>query len=398
MFTVLIADDEKIIREGLRHAVENSSLDYQVAAEAEDGMQALELALQYQPQLLFVDICMPRMNGLELISRLRTQLPYSKIIIISGYDDFDYVREALRMNVYEYLLKPVSPAQLQEILTRAWNDIRREMEKNNYQHFVHQYLQDNQDLLRNRFLVSLAEGQIPSERMEQELQLLGLAYSGNGYLFVLNPIVDFGGGNENLPIPLELLEQVRQEIQQSWPFQPMCWSFLMGRLLMIVGFYTQSEELVKMQQWVEQTAGRQTTPMLVSGEEIGSSPRGIVEACRRASASPWMEKEKNPVVFQAMQYLEEHYQEADLSQQAVADAVGVSVSYLSKLFKKELSITFIDCLSMIRSQKAKQLLRNPALKIYEIAQMVGYNSQHYFCTAFKRIYKISPMEYRKLKE
>lgn len=398
MLKALIADDESIIREGLRAAVEGCGLDYRVVAEAENGQQALELAKKLRPQLMFVDICMPLMNGLELITALKRELPGVKIIIITGYDDFDYVREALRLNVYEYLLKPVSPAQLQEILTRAWNDIQAETERRNYDHFFNQYIQDNHELLQNRFLVSLAEGQIPRERVEMELKLMGLEYRGNGYLFVLNPIMDLTAGAEAMPIPLELLEQLRSQLQQQWPFQPPCWCFLLGRLLMVVGFYQEASQLPAMRQWVDDLAGANATPMLVSGQEIGPSPLGIVEACRKAVETPWMDREKNPVVLQAMQYLEEHYQEADLSQQTVADAVGMSPSYLSKLFKKELSMTFIDCLSMIRSQKAKLLLRNPSLKIYEIAQQVGYNSQHYFCTAFKRIYKISPMEYRKLKE
>lgn len=106
MYKALIADDEEIIRSGLSRLLARDP-DFEVAALAEDGEQALELAAERLPDLLLVDINMPFLNGLEFIERLEGVLRGAVIIVITGYDDFSYAQQALRLGVFDYLLKPV---------------------------------------------------------------------------------------------------------------------------------------------------------------------------------------------------------------------------------------------------------------------------------------------------
>lgn len=106
MYKVLIADDEEIIRRGIAYFLKKDP-EIQVVAQAEDGEMALDQAMEYRPDLLFVDINMPFLNGLDFIEKLKAVQPDALIIVITGYDDFKYAQKALRLGVFDYLLKPI---------------------------------------------------------------------------------------------------------------------------------------------------------------------------------------------------------------------------------------------------------------------------------------------------
>lgn len=125
MWNILIADDERHIREGLTHLVEH--LDgFHVCAQATDGMEALAQVWKENPDIILTDIQMPRLNGLAFVERLKAARPKSVIIIISGYDDFSYVRQALRLGVKDYLLKPVERKALIRLLNEVACELRQQ--------------------------------------------------------------------------------------------------------------------------------------------------------------------------------------------------------------------------------------------------------------------------------
>ena len=118
MFSILIIDDEKNVREGLAHFIGN--LDgFTVCGTASDGAEALNMCVRLQPDLILTDINMPKVDGLAFISRLRERSANTPIIVISGYDYFSYVQQALRMGVKDYLLKPVNRGELERLLRRV---------------------------------------------------------------------------------------------------------------------------------------------------------------------------------------------------------------------------------------------------------------------------------------
>ena len=107
MVRVFLVEDEMLIREGIKN-----SIRWEKEGEASDGELALPMILKEKPDILITDIRMPFMTGLELSRLVKQELPGTKIVIISGYDDFEYAKEAIKVGVTEYLLKPISSAKL----------------------------------------------------------------------------------------------------------------------------------------------------------------------------------------------------------------------------------------------------------------------------------------------
>ncbi|WP_353093330.1 response regulator [Tissierella praeacuta] len=127
MFRIVIADDEEIIRNGLKNLIESYDLDLSVVGTAQDGEEALQLINIYQPEIILMDINMPFMNGLEVIEKTREIDPNAKIIIISGYDQFEYAQKALDLGVFSYLLKPIQYRDFKNIIIKAMDSYRERM-------------------------------------------------------------------------------------------------------------------------------------------------------------------------------------------------------------------------------------------------------------------------------
>lgn len=116
MWKVLIVDDEPKIRRGLRKWIEEFNLNYKVIGEANNYTEALKIAEKEKPDVFLLDINMPKVNGLDLARQLKNKYPRAYTIIISGYDDFEYARQALKLQVFDYLLKPVPKTDFYNIM------------------------------------------------------------------------------------------------------------------------------------------------------------------------------------------------------------------------------------------------------------------------------------------
>lgn len=124
MVKVMVIDDEEIIREGLKVTVDWESMDCMIAGEAEDGDSGFKAALEIKPDLIFTDIRMPGMDGLQMISRLRDAKITCKVIILTGYRDFEYAQEAVTQGAYRFLLKPVKTEDLKLAISDAVKEIK----------------------------------------------------------------------------------------------------------------------------------------------------------------------------------------------------------------------------------------------------------------------------------
>lgn len=124
MIRTVIADDEKVIRNGLKKMLEASDLPLNIAEPASNGKEALETIKSFLPQILLMDINMPGIKGLEVIEIVKPYIPDSKVIIISGHDDFQYVQRALQLGAFDYLLKPINKNQLIEVIKKAIGTIK----------------------------------------------------------------------------------------------------------------------------------------------------------------------------------------------------------------------------------------------------------------------------------
>lgn len=127
MFRVIIADDEETIRNGLKKLIESYDLNLAVCGTAKDGKEALQIINKYHPEIMLMDINMPFMNGLEVIEMVRETDPDAKIIIISGYDKFNYAQKALELGVYSYLLKPIQFREFKNVITKAMDSYSERM-------------------------------------------------------------------------------------------------------------------------------------------------------------------------------------------------------------------------------------------------------------------------------
>lgn len=124
MVKVMIIDDEEIIREGLKKTIDWESMDCVIAGEAEDGESGLKAALAGKPDLIFTDIRMPGLDGLQMIARLKEARQPAKVIILTGFRDFEYAREAIKQGAYRFLLKPVRTEELKSAITDAVKEIK----------------------------------------------------------------------------------------------------------------------------------------------------------------------------------------------------------------------------------------------------------------------------------
>lgn len=126
--TMLIVDDEPIISQGLRFTIPWDTYDVEIIGEAEDGREALDMLAQQQVDIVLTDVRMPEMDGIQLAKTIQEQMPRTRVIIISGYEEFEYAREALRYGVRDYLLKPVDIDQLLEKVQQLKEEIIQEKE------------------------------------------------------------------------------------------------------------------------------------------------------------------------------------------------------------------------------------------------------------------------------
>ncbi|RXM58320.1 response regulator transcription factor [Clostridium tetani] len=127
MFRIVIADDEDTIRNGLKNLIESYGLNLSVIATAKDGEEAIKVIEEYHPEIILMDINMPFMNGLEVIKDIREKNKEAKIIIISGYSQFEYAKRALELGVFNYLLKPINYRDFKDILIKAMDSYSKRM-------------------------------------------------------------------------------------------------------------------------------------------------------------------------------------------------------------------------------------------------------------------------------
>lgn len=158
LYRIMLVDDEEEVRKAIIRQMDWEQLGFIVVGDAENGEDALEKMEQYEPDVVITDIRMPYMDGLTLTARIREKYPSTKILIFSGYDDFEYAQQAIKLNVTEYILKPVNGQELAQILDRVRNSLDEEIEqRRNIDSLRESYLR-SLPILRELFLNDLVRG------------------------------------------------------------------------------------------------------------------------------------------------------------------------------------------------------------------------------------------------
>jgi two-component system response regulator YesN len=391
---VVIADDEPIIREGIRDAVDWESLGLEVVAEAGDGEEALELALRHRANVLLVDINMPIMNGLTLIREVKEQLPNIRVVIVTGHDEFGYAQQAIRFGVDEYILKPANPDQLNEVLLRVKRELDRSASQESHLLMASRQIRKNIPLLRERFCNEWIEEALSEQEIVDQLQFLDLPVRPpNAFGIVRWPEVDLGQSvrsERDRQLMLFAIENICSEVLS--PREHAIFRDSSGFIGAIVWGEADEQLFAEIEahvaRYLKLHIVTQCVPVEGGYADVGA-------AYRKARAGVYKETSISPLVRRARQYLREHYSDSQLSLESVAKAIGVSPVYLSRLFKQETGTTFVTLLTQIRISKAVQLLSTTDRSIADIGEAVGYESQHYFSTAFKKVVGVSPNRYRR---
>ncbi|MBR4707011.1 MAG: response regulator [Pseudobutyrivibrio sp.] len=185
MYSVFLVEDEIVIRDGLKVSFPWEQYGFAYVGDAADGEVALPLIRQAKPDVLITDIRMPFMDGISLSKLIKKELPNTRIIIISGFDDFSYAREAISIGVDDYLLKPITKDKLGEVMAEAKSKLDKENERDKYLEQFKAESQEYEEFARVRFFNQLVSGTMSVSEVYEKSEELGLALDAPFYNLVL---------------------------------------------------------------------------------------------------------------------------------------------------------------------------------------------------------------------
>ncbi|WNQ12739.1 response regulator [Paenibacillus aurantius] len=516
----MLVDDEKMTREGLKEFIAWDRFDMQVVGMAENGRQALERFGELTPDLLVCDVRMPHMDGLELARSLKDKAPACKFIFLSGYTDVDYLKTAIKLQAVDYVEKPVQIPELEELLERTGEDIRRAREESLRAKRIRESWDTSRPEVAGKVIRRLVSPTARSgpewERTLGELAMLNPSFPSAGTwvccaavfadavareawsreaakeaavhgLTVLAAVVDGRGvamaalESERRLEPLTLwlnrmvslgrqegdagaavsagvgsvihsLAQAEESYEEAvnalqYKFYRGWGSVLWHRelpgtrrddlLLFNKEHLKRFEEALRRNDFAEAEEGLGQAVDELLGHPVGDvesvrkklffwyvsmtkiSPEAMWEVendelwsnvfvagelhtvrqfmARRLEIIKESLGEKAPVersvIRDVLKYIHQHY-DADITIAAIAGHVYLTPTYLCLLFKKDRGVSINDYITSYRIEKAKALLRERGLKLYEIARMVGYQDANYFSKVFRKLTGVNPSEYR----
>ena len=536
MLKVFLVEDEAIIRESIKKNIHWEEYGFIFCGEAGDGELAYSLICEKRPDVVITDIKMPFMDGLELGQLLHQDMPWIKIILLTGYGEFEYAKKAIHIGAVEYLLKPVSSSQLTSVIKRVGSMVTEEREQ---RFFMEQYRQEMQEREKQDQLV-LFEDMVSGAKTVPELlgrgRGLGLSLSASCYAIVLftlyyhnrkeeiysedmigiqNTVEDklsgmegillFKRGLEGYALLLkgeseDTVQNLTATLTQSMTsivhnrqelsyfigvgscvkrLSDLPRSFYdanrafahkyflekdqvvyadsirirrrqMNDTLSIHSLNTQKIDRGIVEHFLHSGSGedaryfidelfdsvglepleslllRQYVAMdIYLGcafflEKADISKTGLVTQCgdiqqladqlsttedtkafltkvlRQTCAlrDEGSQKKYSSLIAEAKNYILQNYGEADTSLNVVAKAVNISPTHFSAIFSRETGQTFVEYLTAIRMEKAKEMLCFGRKKTSEIAYEVGYQNPHYFSFLFKKLNGITPREFR----
>lgn len=186
---VFLVEDEVIIRSGVKKSINWEQEGYEFVGEASDGELAYPMILKEKPDILITDIRMPFMDGLELSRLVKKELPDIKILILSGYDEFEYAKKAIKIGVTEYLLKPISAAKLTEVLNAVAETIRQENEEKNLLETYFAEMRENTERDKMRLFEKLLMGDLSMGEILEAGERFGMNLGASCYKIVLFKIL-----------------------------------------------------------------------------------------------------------------------------------------------------------------------------------------------------------------
>jgi two-component system response regulator YesN len=389
----MVADDEFMIRKGIIKLLGKYS-DLEVIAEAEDGEQALEISEKLAFDIVFVDINMPFINGLQFIERLKDIRPGTIVNIITGYDKFEYVRQALRLEVFEYILKPLNEKNFDDTIARIIDTLNQRFSKEKYLEWVKTTIGKNQQGLLESFFDKCANQKYSMEKLREEMEYLGLnqfsRYAVNLFYLEQMETDDIRKHWEEKLIYYAADNIARELYERLSPMISFCSK---GYLTLICQAEAISETENLKQEYIA-AVERYLPVKVLALQQFGNKAEQLPLLYNNMVSEMDELKAYPSIIKRVKQFILMNYQREDLSLIEAAGHVNLSPQHLSRIFKSKMGITFVDYLTQVRINKAIELLADDELKMYEIAERVGYTTQHYFSSVFKKELGISPIDYK----
>ena len=406
MTSLLIVDDDRYIREGLKKLVDWNSLEIDDLLEAEGGNEAMEKIGKYGPSIVLTDIRMPKGSGLELIEHIRSRGLETLIIVLSGYNEYEYIRQAMKFQIEDYLLKPVDAAELTDILASCTERLRDRWIQTQMQ-------RESFLLLKNNILLRWAQNRIQQDQLREKLKFLNLSLLPYGQYQIC--LISWRSVHEDQLPPAE--EQFRSfaiwnsmEEAAVDTGKGVCFINEDRQIIVLFMGNEQDPEVFRAQNlaWMNELSPRYAallkTTWINHWGEVVDLPSRVHESYGRALAE-WNDSRteavnhtlsivsRNPTIRLVERYMQENYGD-ELSLQLLADRFDVNNVYLGRLFKEETGEYFIDYLNRVRLDHARRLLLDTTLKASIIANQVGFLDSNYFFRKFKQKYGLSPTDYR----
>lgn len=213
-YSVLLVDDEEEVFQVIMKKLDWEAMGFLVAGYARNGVEALEMAEELQPDVVMTDIKMPYMDGLTLCRKLKEQYQQIKLIIFSGFDEFEYAKEAIKVEVEEYILKPINSNELREVFLRIRSNLDRELDEKRNIDKLRSYYIESLPLLQENFYTSILESKIPSESIRTYALNYQIDLKGPYYLVTVLHISRSGMDTEPVN-PLLLTVSVKKLTEEQ---------------------------------------------------------------------------------------------------------------------------------------------------------------------------------------
>lgn len=396
MYRILLVEDELLVRTGMRTLVDWSAHGYELAAEAIHGQEALEILEQQEIDIVITDIRMPVMDGLKLIQHMKERNYACSIIVLSSYDDFPYVKAAMKFGVKDYIHKPtMTPDELTDSLNKVKEEMQQSQTLIHYEEIIKETMEESQGVLMAKAVRLSLSGKRIDEKSMQMLNHFFLL-KDPFYLGLLRCVDASQLGLDESAAYLQekciqsYMERTKQSSSRSIFYMKE------GEDWLILWSAHTKFSLQELQAEMSQTQMESIAHTAKVPCRFAQLREVYMECCEahHQAIRRWKEERQYPILIrEAMNYIHEHYMD-NLTLEKVSESIHVSPAYISRLFYKETGSTFIDYVTKYRMEKAKQLLLRTELRTYEVAEKVGYKNSKYFLKVFKRWVGTTPGEYR----
>ena len=422
MYKVLLVDDEYMITEGLKRLIPFDKWDMEVVATANHADDALDYVREHPVDIVISDVNMPDKTGLEMIGEMKELLPNSYYILLSGYQEFDYVKKAMNLNVVDYLVKPVDKVELERLLEKIASQLG---EKSHEPEILSQQLDEEAFKThlsqKENWWIGLSKEKqgnyaIPYYVLGQDWQIVLADQEFEGLLvmpFEASYQINFEKWKRDIEKTL-FYGSVNLDQSESLfsYYEPIYRVIIQGNLQQIIEELTLLEKIV-----LENTPRVSITKQLftqfvmdvfhlfehLKADDMTDIVKNIhaittfedlVAYTKETLTSFFGQYRMNENVVSVLEVIGRDYQK-ELSLKDISKDLFINPVYLGQLIKKETNSTFAELLNKQRIKAAQQLLLSTNDSIEDICYTVGYSNVGYFYKVFRKLCGKSPKAYRK---